>query len=796
MKLKIEDLKAKCNPENLEFKTTEEIEALEQGIIGQERAVNAIDLGLRLKQEGYNIFICGSTGTGKTTYAKTIAKKKSEKKEVPDDLAYVYNFKEKSKPNVLILPSGLGEEFKKDMKSVIEELEEEIPKALESEEHENKKSSLMTELQEESNKYIEDLENEIREEGFILQHSAQGTMPKPIPINKEGNPISKEEFQEMAEEDRKRIKEKNLEIQEKIDKLRRMIRNLKLETQEELDKLDKKIGLSIINPIFDNLKGKYKCCDDVISYFQDVKQNLIENIEKFAEKNTQNNFLMALQQGKDESFLNRYQVNLFVNNKNTKGAPVIVESNPTYYNLFGKIEGKSQFGAITTDFTMIKSGAIHRANGGYLILNARDVLQKPFAWETLKRTLLNQETIIENIGEQYRAIPTTTLKPKAIPINLKIILIGNPWIYQLLYYYDEEFKKLFKIKADFDIEMKRDKENLNKFSSFIASVIKRENIKHFTAEAIAKVIDYSSRITDKKEKLSTKFNEILEILFEANAWSEMNDNKFVEAEDVLKAIKEKYMRANLIEEKIQEMINKGHILIDVEGEEIGQINALSVYRTGEYSFGRPSRVTARTYLGQEGVINIEREAKMSGNIHNKAVMILSAYLGGKYAQDKPLSLSASLAFEQNYVGIDGDSASCAELIALLSSISKIPVKQTLAITGSMNQKGKVQPIGGVNEKIEGYFKVCKELGLNSNQGVVIPLQNMDNLMLEDEVLEAVAKGEFNIYAVKDIDEAIELMMGENLAIVHKKVQESLIDFADKTADFNDSSDDSGDNDVI
>lgn len=783
MKLKVKDLKEKCDSNILGFKTTEDIEPLEQGIIGQERAVNAIDLGLRLKQDGYNIFLCGNTGTGKTTYAKTIARKKSKGKKVPEDIAYVYNFTDKSKPSVLLLSAGLGEQFKKDMENVIDELKEEIPKALKSEEHENKKSNIMNEFQGESNKLIEELENEIREDGFILQHSGQGTMPTPIPINEDGKAITPEEFQELSEEERKDIKEKNLEIQEKIDKLRRTIRNLKLETQEELEKLDKKIGLSIINPIFDNLKEKYSSCDDVISYFADVKKDLIENIDKFAEKSNENNFLMALQQGNDESFLNRYEVNLFVNNKNTEGAPVVVESNPTYYNLFGKIEGKSQFGAITTDFTMIKSGAIHRANGGFLILKARDLLQKPFAWETLKRSLLNQEIIIENIGEQYRAIPTTTLRPESIAINIKVILIGSPWIYQLLYHYDEEFKKLFKIKADFDNEMKRDKDNLKKFAALITSVINREDIKHFTVEAVAKVVEHSSRISDKKEKLSTKFNKILEILYEANAWAELNDNDYVEAGDVLKAIKEKYIRANLIEEKIQEMINKNHILIDVEGKEIGQINALSVYISGEYSFGRPSRVTARSYLGQEGVINIEREAKMSGNIHNKAVMILSGYIGAKYAQDKPLSLSATLAFEQNYGGIDGDSASCAELIALLSSISDVPIKQNMAITGSMNQKGKVQPIGGVNEKIEGFYKVCKEKGLNSEQGVIIPVQNTDNLMLNDEVIEAVEKGEFSIYAIEDIDQAIELMMDESVEEVHKKVLERLLSYAEKAADF-------------
>ncbi|MFW6016726.1 MAG: AAA family ATPase, partial [bacterium] len=555
-RLMIEDLKQKCDTNILDFKTTEDIEPFEKGIIGQKRAVNAIDLGLNLKQDGYNIFISGQSGTGKTTYAKTITKKMAEDKDVPDDIAYVFNFQEQSKPEILRLPSGRGETLKKDMEDTIEELEEEISKALESEEHEQKKSNIMSEFQESSNKLIEELESEIREEGFILQHSGQGAMPTPIPIDEDGKPITPDKFQQLSEDERKRIKEKNIEIQEKIEKLRRKIRNLKLETQEEIDKLNKKIGLSIISPIFENLKDKYSCCDDVISYLDDVKEDVIENIDKFTETNEQNNFLQALQQGQDENFTNRYKVNLFVNNKDTQGAPVVIETNPTYYNLFGKIEGKTQFGAITTDFTMIKSGAIQRANGGYLILKARDLLQKPFAWETLKRALLNQEIIVENIGEQYRAIPTTTLKPEAIPIDVKVILIGSSWIYQLLYHYDEEFKKLFKVKADFDREMKRDEENLKKFASLISCVCRREDIRHFTVEAVARVVEYSSKISGTKDKLSTRFNQILEILYEANYWANVNGNEYVELEDIKKAIKEKYQRSNLIEEKIQEMINK------------------------------------------------------------------------------------------------------------------------------------------------------------------------------------------------------------------------------------------------
>jgi len=783
MKLTLDELKLKCDLALFDFNTTEEIEPFEEGIIGQQRAVDAVELGLRVKQDGYNIFISGITGTGKTTYAKTIANQKAKDMEIPSDLCYVYNFKENSKPNVLVLPTGTGEMLCIDMDNLIEELREEIPKSFESEEHEKKKSTILSDFQDKSNELIGKLEKEIEEDNFILQHSGQGTMPTPVPINEDGKAIKKEEFEDLSEEKKKAIMEKNLEIQKEIEQLRRVIRNLRLETQTELEELDKEFGLSILKPIFENLKDKYKCCNDVKEYLEDLKKDIIENIDKFNDKKEENNFLMTFQQGNDESFFNRYKVNLLVNNKKTKGAPVIVESNPTYYNLFGKIEGKSQFGTITTDFTMIKSGAIHRANGGFLIINARDLLQKPFAWETLKRILLNQEIVVENIGEQYRAMPITTLKPEPVSVGVKVFLIGSPWIYQLLYHYDEEFKKLFKIKADFDIEMKRNKENLRNFAAFISCICNRENIRHFTVDAVARVVEYSSKITEAKDKLSTRFNQILEILYEANAWAETETSKYIEAAHVSKAISEKDRRSNLVEEKIQELIEKGHILIDITGMEIGQINGLSVHQNGQYSFGRPSRITARTYLGQEGVINIEREAKMSGNIHNKAVMILSAYLGGKYAQDEPLSLSASLAFEQNYGGIDGDSASCAELIALLSSISGIPVKQDLAITGSMNQKGKVQPIGGTNEKIEGYFKVCQQVGITGKQGVVIPVQNKDNLMLNDDVIKAVGDNYFSIYSVENIDQAIELMMGKPAEEVHKKVQEVLSDYADKVANF-------------
>lgn len=778
-------LKSDCKPKKFDFETTDELEPITDELIGQNRAVKAMDLGLKVKQEGYNIFISGIPGTGKTTYAKTLAREESEDAEVPDDICYVYNFSDSEKPRALSLPAGQGVNLQEDMDKVIEELKTEIPQVFAGEEYKKEKNQIMNDYRQKSNQIMEDFEKDVKERGFTLQNTGDNLVP--VPLNEEGEPIEQNEFQQLDEEKRSKLREKSQQIQDEMEQVMRKINNLKSEAKKELKNKEKKISLSVIQPIIASLKDEYKDYPQVIEYLKEVQKDITENLDQFRNKqkdNTMPTISLTQMQEEDESFFTRYKVNLLVDNSNLEGAPVVYESNPTYYNLFGKIEGKSQLGTITTDFTMIKKGAIHEANGGYLIVKAKDVLTNALAWETMKRILLNQEIVVENIGEQYRSVPITTLKPEAIPVDIKIIMIGNPYIYQLLYNYDEEFKKLFKVKAAFDVEMERSEENMEKFASFISSISDREDIRHFTAGAVSRIIEYSSRLTGDKEKLSTQFNEILELLFEANAWAEMeNDDEYINSNDVIKAIEEKEYRYNLIEDKIQEMIDRGHILVDVKGKEVGQINGLSVYQTGQYSFGRPTKITARTFLGQKGVVNIEREVEMSGKIHNKGVMILSGFLGGKYAQKQPLSLSASLTFEQNYGGIDGDSASCAELIGLLSAISGLSIRQDLAITGSMNQKGMVQPIGGVNEKIEGFYKVCKLKGLTGSQGVVIPKQNEDNLMLKPEIVEAVSNGDFSIYSVEEIDEAIEIMMETEAEEVHSKVEENLKQLADKAAEF-------------
>ena len=776
-KIPIANLDYNFKSEDLDFETTEELSAIDEEIIGQNRAADSLDFGMRVNKSGYNIFMAGESGTGKSTYAENMAEEKSSEMEQPKDILYVFNFSESDKPRVMRVPAGMGNELKSDMEKIVEELQEEIPRAFEGEEYEAEKKEILNEYQPKSNKVMQEFEASARERGFMLQNTSQGLVP--VPIDEDGETISREDFQEMDEDKKEEIRNESQKIQNEISQVMREIRSIKEKAQDELAALEKKIGISVVQPIICHLQDKYEDCEEISNYLEDVQEDIVDNIDHFrGNDDEEKNPFLAMQKDDDGSFFTRYQINIFVNNSKTEGAPVIYEKNPTYYNLFGKIEGKSQFGTITTNFTMIRSGSLHRANGGFLIVHAKDLLTNPFCWDTLKRALINQEITVENIGEQYRSVPIITLKPEEVDLDLKIIMIGSPYIYYLLYNYDQEFAELFKIKADFDTEMERNKKNIAKFADFISSVINRDNLKEFSAGAVAAMIDFSSRLTDDREKLSTKFNEIIEILVESDVWSDSFDEEVVSASSVKKAIEEKERRSNLLEEKIQEEIDRDHLLLDVSGREIGQINGLSVYQAGNYRFGRPARITARSYLGKEGVINIEREAKMSGRIHSKGVMILTGYLGGKYAQDAPLSLTASIAFEQSYGGVDGDSATCAEVVSLLSSLADISIRQDIAITGSMNQKGVVQPIGGVNEKIEGFFKVCQAKGLTGEQGVIIPQRNLDNLMLDQEVIDAVEQDKFHLYSIEDIDQALEIMLDQEAEAVHAAVKEKLEEYAE------------------
>jgi lon-related putative ATP-dependent protease len=751
----VEQLRHLCDVNIFQFHSTEEIEPL-AGMIGQERAVQSVAFGLANEKFGYNIFMSGVVGSGKLTYAQEVIRKIAVTAPTPDDWCYVYNFANPSQPKVLRLPSGMAKLFKADIKDLIEDLKAEIPKAFYGEDYDREKAAILKKFQDERMELMDVLNNAAQEAGFLPQWTQSGFASIPVI---DGKPLTSDDFQKLDPKVREEVEKKSQFLRDKALQVIRKIQQSERVIKEHVKELDNRIGLFAVGHLIDTLKEKYHEHSPIIEHLEAIRSEVLTNLDDFRPKTEEENPIMAMFKKGMEASLEKYKVNVLISHSDSRGAPVIIESNPTYYNLIGRVEYENRMGVVNTDFSMIKPGALHRANGGYLILNVKDVLLNPFAWEGLKRVLKNQELAIENLGEQVGAVALSTLKPEPIPISVKVILIGNEQIYQVLYHYDEDFRKLFKIKADFDSVMKRTKENILKLAQFISGHCQRNDLKHFDRAGVAKVVEYSTRLADQQDKMTTRFNELVEILCEADTWATLDGASLVSEEHVTKAIHQKKYRSNRIEERMQEMFDQGVYLMDVEGEKVGQINGLSVLNFGDYVFGKPSRITANTYIGKGGVVNIEREIELSGPIHSKGVLTLSGYLGQKYAQEGPLSLAASLTFEQAYEGVDGDSASSTELYAILSSLAEVPIKQYLAVTGSVNQKGEIQPVGGVIHKIEGYFAVCKLKGLTGKQGVMIPYQNVDNLVLNEEVVEAVRSGMFHIYAVKMIDEGIELLTG-------------------------------------
>jgi len=746
-----------CDPKVFSFKTTDELPPF-KGTIGQDRALAAIDFGLSLQSKGFNLYVLGEQGTGKTSTIKALLQEKAKEEPVPPDWVYVYNFKDPDQPIAISLPPGKGIEFQKDMDELINSLKVEIPKIFESKEYEKQKSRIYEEFQKRQKDLLSAIEEEAQAKGFTIKRGMGGFFI--VPIKKTGEPLSEEEFQKLDEETKQKIEKIGKELQDKLDDVVRALRAGEKLLKELLKKLEREVALSVLGSMIDELKEKYPENEKLQKYLEEVKEDILENLDDFKtqqEESTPPLPFMKLPQ--KEPTTNKYAVNVLVNNGNLKGAPVVFETNPTYYNLFGRIEHKFQYGVAVTDFTMIKPGALHRANGGYLVVNAFDLLRNLFSYDALKRALRNQEVKIEDIWEQYRLVTTAMLKPEPIPLNVKVILIGNPMLYYLLYNLDEEYQELFKVKAEFDNTMPRTEENMLNYASFVATKGKEEGLLSFDREGVAKVVEFGSRLASHQEKLSCRFSAIADLIRESHYWATKEGAKVVSAEHVKKAIRERIYRHNRVEEKLQELMAEGTLIVETSGEKIGQINGLAVLDLGDYSFGKPSRITATVYAGKAGVVNIERETKMSGKIHEKAILILTHYLGKMYAREKPITLSASITFEQLYGLIEGDSATCAELYALLSAISGIPIKQNIAITGSMDQNGNVQPIGGVNEKIEGFYQLCKLRGLDGSHGVIIPSRNIINLMLRDEVIEAVKEGKFHIWAIDRIEDGVELLFG-------------------------------------
>ena len=754
LKIHPDRLKLRCTLKELNFKTTAEIKSL-AGIIGQERAKKALEFGLNINSLGYNIFVVGVSGTGRTTSVEQAVMKIAETRHVPDDWCYVFNFEDTDMPTALRFPPGKAVKFKKEMDELVGELLTDLPKAFESQLYEEHKNQVIKDLQARKNELFEQLEKGAETSGFSIKKTSSGIAFIPVI---EGKPIEDKDIENMTDEAKESISKKQEILYEQLTSISRMIRTLEKEAQKQLNEIEKNTAKFTIQPKIEELKEKYRNNPPVFKFLEDVENDMLENIEEFKDKK-EVEILPGVKLPEKQSSLYRYQVNVFIDNSRIKGAPVIKESNPTSYNLSGKVEYKPQYGAMVTDFTMIKPGALHKANGGYLIIQAIDMLKNYFSWETLKRAIKNNEIIIEDLNEQFRLVNTPTLRPQPIPLNLKILLIGTPMIYYLLFNYDEDFQKLFKVKAEYSLVMERNKQGVANYAALISKICNEEKLKHFDAEAVAKIIEYGARISENQNKLTTRFVEIADIIREANFWAENGDSEFIHRKHIETALEEKVFRSNLVEKRIGEMIEEGTILVNTDGETVGQINGLSVMTMGDYSFGKPSRITARIYTGRSGMINIDREVKLARSIHNKGFMILTGYLGEKYGSNKPLVFTASICFEQLYDEIEGDSASSTELYSILSALSGLPINQGIAVTGSVNQKGEVQPVGGINEKIEGFYYTCNAKGLTGKQGVIIPHQNLRHLMLKDEVIEAVKNGMFTIWAVKDIEEGIEILTG-------------------------------------
>lgn len=753
-RIKPKDLRKVCNPSIFRFKDTGDLKPLTE-IIGQERALKSLSFGLDINNSNYNIYLSGVAGTGKSTLAYEIVKKKAKEMPVLYDWCYVHNFASPDMPKVIKLKSGLGHIFKEELALAIDDAMTQIIQALESEEFEYKKSQILSIFVEKTNEMYLKMEEEARTLGFTISRSEGGITPLPI---KNGEVLSQTEYMNMTEVERTSMMKNSTIIQEKLNDALRQYRDLEKDIKEQISKLENESATEVIDNAFTKIKDKYLSNSTIIGYLKDIKDDLLKNLHIFT-RTEEPNPLNIFRVSDKKSLKKRYQVNLLVDNSLQKHAPIIFETNPTFANLFGHIEYTGEFGILATDFSKIKAGAFHKANGGYLILNVSDIINNYYIWETLKRVIKTQEIRVENITSVIGISSTETLQPEPIPCQVKVILIGEPIYYYLLHAYDEDFSKLFKIRADFDTKMPRTRKTVYDYARFVSSVCHAENLRHFTPEAVAILVEEGSKLAENKNHLTTKFNKLMEIIYEANQWASYDEASLVEASHIRKAIKEKIYRSSSYEDNIQELIINETILINTSGERIGEINGLAVYQIGDHSFGKPVKITAKTYMGERGIINIERETKMSGSIHSKGILTLNGYLGNMYAKDKPLSLSASLTFEQSYSGIEGDSASSAELYALLSSLSEVAINQGIAVTGSVNQNGEIQPVGGVNQKITGYFKVCLEKGLDGSQGVIIPKQNVVDLMLEQDLIEQVKAKKFHIWAIDHIDQGLEILTG-------------------------------------
>jgi predicted ATP-dependent protease len=751
--LPVKKLRRTTDPGRLKFKTTDELPLVDE-IIGQPRAVRSIDFGIDIGGPGFNIFMLGPSGTGRMTTVQHFLTRRAVAEPAPDDWVYVHNFKDPLRPRAISLPAGQARRFERDMAALIKRLQLEIPPAFEAEAYQRAASRITRALDDEHAAIFERLDKQTRERGFTVARSDNGLFV--VPADDKGQPLSAEALAALPPERQAELEQAQPDLDDALNASLREMRAAEQQAREQLRELDRRTAARLIKHDIDDLIARYQAeCPEAAIYLEEVRGDIVEQVDEFKQHETARSDEAA--DGIDP--LRRYAVNVLVENDPKAGAPVMIEMNPTFMNLIGRIERDLKLGETVLDFSMLRAGSLHRANGGYLIIRAGDILRDEHTWEALKRALNTRQIMIEDPGTQLQMFSTRTLESEPIPLKVKVVLLGSPALYYELFDGDEDFRELFKVKADFAVEMPRSRANERAYSLFVRARCAEHHLPPFDRGAVAEVIDYGSRLAEDQFKLSTRFGAVSDLIVEAAHWAGSNGRDKVTAQDVRQALREQRYRSNLVEQETYAMFSERLINVQTQGSVVGQVNGLSVIEIGDYQFGQPTRISARTYVGRSGVVAIEREVHLSGPIHNKGVLILDGYLGGQYAIEKSLSLTASISFEQSYSEIEGDSASSTELYALLSALADLPVKQNIAVTGSVDQQGHVQPIGGAQYKIEGFFDVCQARGLTGDQGVMIPIGNVRSLMLRNDVVEACRQGKFHIWAVKTIDEGLELLTG-------------------------------------
>jgi lon-related putative ATP-dependent protease len=760
--LPAQQLYRQSDPSQFDFETTDDLEDLSLNeIVGQERAVDAILFGIGIRREGYNLFALGPSGTGKRTTITQFLEKQASTEPTPSDWCYVNNFQQPHRPRALQLPPGQGQILRTDMEQLIDELRTVIPAAFESEDYRTRRQEVQEEYNQRQEEAFNHIQQQAKEQSIALMRTPSGLILAPL---QQGEVISPDKFQELPSEEREKFEKHIAKLQDRLQETLHQVRQWERESRQQVKELDHQVAMFATGHRIDELREKYSELAAVVDYLNSVQEDIVKNVDEFrelhkAEETPQPINLPLPRPLAGPALLRRYQVNVLVDHSETKGAPVVFEEYPTYNNLIGRTEHIAQMGALVTDFGLIKPGALHRTNGGYLILDGQQVLLQPYAWAGLKRALRAREIRIEPLGQALSLVSTVSLEPEPIPLDVKVLLVGERMLYHMLYQFDPDFGELFKVQVDFNERMTRSRENAQLYARLIATKARLEGLRPFDREAIARIIEHSSRVAGDAEKLSAHMLSIADILREADYWADQAGNGVVTHSNVERTIDAQIHRADRLRERMQEQVQRGTIMIDTDGEQVGQINGLSVIGLGNFAFGQPNRITARVRMGKGTVVDVEREVELGGPIHSKGVLILSSFLSSRYAADHPLSLSASLVFEQSYGGVEGDSASMAELCALLSALAGVPIRQSLAITGSVNQHGQAQPIGGVNEKIEGFFDICRARGLTGEHGVIIPTSNVQHLMLRKDVVEASEAGQFHVYPVQNVDQAITILTG-------------------------------------